>query len=595
MATRIDSRDFQKVAEFVKDEADQRQDSRKDREKRWQEVDDQLAMDDKHIAKIRAKRTDNDGDWIPQMVLPHQSTALEVLSADCRRMMLPESTNWFECHADMTDESLAKLEQADLIGVEGRSVVGDNIDQEEMDAICEAVLQHNHRKYDVGRVMDVLNAEALKYGEFCGRVKEVRGQIFSEDFRGVFQKERRLVALVPSAMKTTYPDESAMQVMGEGLMIQPSWVRCYRQRIQDLKLAAAKGNSDPGSIAGGWMQKNVRGLEPETRTKNDTRVIEYEGDLIIPRSQGSIDIFNRIVTVAVGKDVRVIRVRDQNQPFRSYIHGVYHFEGNEQKVGPLLKAAPVHNALSEIFNRLLAAAIIHVEPPVSWPADDRWALSQGGLVVAPRAQWPNSGGEIKTHQIGDPQKLLEVFLTLLRMYEELTGVSAPRAGSQTKSHQTAFAIDQEVTRSQIRTVDYVRSVLRGPFANWLHMEWEMLRQMKTERVFVPKLGGYIKISGAQLPDVQIEVHGAAGPIEEAQEQQKRLQGLMMALNVEQIALQLGGKPIDVDRIREEFLREAGWSDPARFFKEQVSGVPDGTGEAVPQGLEPAQLLAAGGR
>lgn len=587
---RIDSRDFNKMGEFIVEEADARQKDRLDREKQWQEVDDQLAMDDKLLQKVRAKRTDGQGDWIPTLVLPHQSTTLEVLTADARRMMIPQGANSFDCKADMTDEALDKIEQTDLLGIEGRSVVGDNIDQEELDAICEAVIEHNRRKYDVGRVIDILNADAFKYGEFAGRIREVKGKVFSDDFRGVFGDERRFVAAVPATMRNTYPDESVAQVMGEGLMIQPSWVRVYEQRVSDIILAAAKGSTDTRRIDGGWMKRNVNNLRLD-KNKKTVKVIEYEGDIVIPRSQGTVNVFNKIVTVAVGDKVEAIRFRDQKPDFRSYIHGVYHFESPKAKVGPLVKAAPLHNALSEVFNRLIAASIINVEPPISHSPDDRFYASQG-IQIYPRAIWKSTEKPV-VHDIGDPEKMLAVFLALLKMYEELTGVSAPRTGSQTKSHQTAFAVDQELGRGQARTVDYVGSALKGPFTNWLHMEWEILRKtMKKERIYVRKLGGYIEISGKELPDAQFEAQGAAGPLEEAQADQKRIQALTSVAGVEEIAQQLGGKPIDIDKIREEILRNGGWSDPQRFFKEPVVGDINSTGKGIPEGVNAEPALAA---
>ncbi len=592
MATRVGDKDFKKAAEWIKQEADDRQKARRDREKQWKEVDEQLKMSEEHALKVRAERTDNQGnrtggDWIPSFVMPHQSTALEVLTSDARRMMLPEGKNWFEASANLTDEIGEKYERANLFSGDERG--GTLVTQEEINAIAEGVLQHNHRKYDVGANLDILNAEAMKYGEFAARVKQVTGKVHSEDYRGVWNDERKFVALCPASMKTTYPDESAQNLMGEGLAVQPSWVRCYRQKVKDIKLAASRGSADPeDGISGGWLRKNVKKLEsPNTRT-NDIEVIEFEGDLIIDRSRDDIELFNKIVTVAVEKNgPMVIRYRDQKMPFRSYVHGVYHYEGKDVKVGPLVKAAPLHNAMSEVFNRLIAVSVLHAEPPISHSPDDRWFQSHYGPQVFPRAVWQSVTG-ITVHEIGDPDKLLNVFLALLRMYEELTGVTAPRTGAQTKSHQTAFAIDQEISRGQIRTVDYVRSTMRGAMTNWLHMEWEILRQtMQPETVYIPRLDSYLNITRDLLPDCVFDVHGAAGPAEEAREEQKRQQSLLLALQTEQVARQLGARPLNLDKIRREILRDGGWADASSFFTERVQE------QAVPAGVP--SIGGAGGQ
>jgi len=318
---------------------------------------------------------------------------------------------------------------------------------------------------------------------------------------------------------------------------------------------------------------------------------------VVDRVKDDIELFNKIVTVAVSRQGPVvIRYREQTQPFRSYIHGVYHYEGEDCKVGPLLKAAPLHNAMSEVFNRLIAISILHVEPPVSHSPDDRFFTSNYGPQIFPRAIWKTTAG-VTVHQIGDPDKLLNVFLAMLRMYEELTGVTAPRTGAQTKSHQTAFAIDQEISRGQIRTVDYVRSAMRGPMTNWLHMEWDMLRQtMERETVYVPRLQSYLNISGDMLPDCVFDVQGAAGPMEEAREEQKRMQSLMSVLQTEEVARQMGARPLNIDKVRQELLRDGGWANAAEFFGErlQEQNIPPGIPSIGGPGGQPGMAGSIGG-
>jgi len=592
----VTAKDFKKLAEFIKSESEDRQDKRKDREKQWDEVDAQLKMSEEHARKVRSTRTDNRGDWVPAMVLPQQSTALEVLTADARRMQFPAGRNWFECKAGWTQKEMQSLEQSDLFDSIEQSdrIVDDRIDGDTMDDICEAVMQHNHAKYDMRAMVDILNAEAFKYGEFAGRVLPVKRNVFSETSKGVFKEEEKLVALTPGSIRHTYPDETAPFLMREGMMLQPSWIRIYQQRISDIQLAAKRGNSDISNLStGGWIKSAVSALR-EVRGSRTVKIIEYEGDVVIPRSRENLEFINKIVTVSVGKEVRVIRIRELPVDMRSYVHGVYHWEGANEKVGPLMKAAPIHNAMSEVFNRLVAAAIINVEPPVSVPPDDRWIISQGGITVAPREMW-QTNGEIKVHQIGDPEKLLQVFTFLLKMYEDLTGVNAPRVGAQTKSHQTAFAVDQEMTRGQTRTIDYVSSTLIGPWATWLHLEWQWLRKtMKRERVWIPKQNGYINISGSLLPEmVRFETHGSAGPLVEQQEEQRRMSSLLQVMQVEQAEAQAGkqsGRPLDIDKIKREMLKNGGWSDPGQFFTEPVPPNVNTGGAGVPQGTADPSVI-----
>ena len=78
MARRFDKRDFGRLAESIKSDLDQRQDRRKDLEKQWKEVDRQVEMK----PAPREKRPGT--DWMPEMELPLQAQALEVLTADAR-------------------------------------------------------------------------------------------------------------------------------------------------------------------------------------------------------------------------------------------------------------------------------------------------------------------------------------------------------------------------------------------------------------------------------------------------------------------------------------------------------------------------------
>lgn len=111
--------------------------------------------------------------------------------------------------------------------------------------------------------------------------------------------------------------------------------------------------------------------------------------------------------------------------------------------------------------------------------------------------------------------------------------------------------------------------------------------MKPETIYVPRMNAYLNISKDMLPDCVFDVHGAAGPMEEAREEQKRQASLMLALQTEQVARQMGARPLNLDKIRREILRDGGWADASGFFTERVQE------QAVPEGVTP--ISGAGGQ
>ena len=106
MARRFDRRDFSRIAESIKAELDKRKEQRKDLERQWKEVDRQVDM------KPKEKEPREGTDWMPEMELPLQTQALEVLTADARRLLFPREKNWFRVYAKATDEYIRNVEDS---------------------------------------------------------------------------------------------------------------------------------------------------------------------------------------------------------------------------------------------------------------------------------------------------------------------------------------------------------------------------------------------------------------------------------------------------------------------------------------------------
>jgi len=194
----------------------------------------------------------------------------------------------------------------------------------------------------------------------------------------------------------------------------------------------------------------------------------------------------------------------------------------------------------------------------------------GGPKIFPGVAWPSSG-EITVHDEvgGDPNVFFSVFEGMRREYSNVTGTDAPRLGAQTVSHTTAYSKEAELARGTIRTVDYVRTTLKGGLARWLDIEYRIGKKvMKKTDIYIPAYNGFVTINKSHLPDLVVfEAHGSGGPAEEQTKRQERLASLQLAINFDQMKMQqqmaLGQPPkssLNMDSIIEQTLLEGGWTD-----------------------------------
>jgi hypothetical protein len=600
---RFDARDWDYIAEFVIDEYEKRKNNRRDRERCWKEIDRQIEMkpdtDFKYIIKNGTRVLDTNKAWMAEMELPLQAQALEVLTADARRMMFPDSGPWFSAHSEMTDEYLRAVDFQSLIKGD-ETEVPSLINQDNADKLTEGFLLHLFAQSDLHTRVDRINAESFKYGMGVGRARMETKSVFIHEARGVVRDTQKIPVLVPCSIKNLYLDEpqSSMhssQVLGE------AHIAVDYMKLENLKLAAAKGSTDPDSEDGGWMPANVRKVEPDD--KGYITVLEMEGDIVVPRkTTRSMVLPGCIVTVVLGgKDKggnstrAVCRFRFRKYPFSSYLLFPYHYEGAEDAypTSPLMKGRPVQMTATHALNRLLDSAMLKNMPPVSYDRTDTFFAQNGGPSIYPGALWASSDpNAIKAHTEvgGDPGTLSAALAMSINLYAELTGVLPARLGAQTVSHTTAFAKDAELQRGAVRTVDYVRQSGQGPLTRFLDMAYRMGRDsIKREGTsfFIAAYGGYVDVSKEQLPENAIfEWFGSGGPAEEAQKKQLRMQSLATAAQMEQLGVQMGKQPrLDIDAAMAMTLREGGWTDVDAILPTQpATRQAPGQLAAVPQQL-----------
>lgn len=580
--TRFTQPDWNAVSQFVMDELSRRKQGRKDMERYWQEVDRQLCMEPASAKLAQDGAPAARKAWMSELELPFQAQTLEVLTADARRMMFPDTGLWFTAHAALTDEYLRRVDFTSMIAGDENDVPS-AVNQDAADKLVEGWMHHLHSQYGFEDVADLVNAEAFKYGVGVARLRPAKKPAFTHTARGVVRDTVEMPIVVPRSIKHTYLDDRPARAMNEGFVMGPGTIFVENIKYDDLMLAAKRGGS-----AGGWIARHVSKVDkPENNTP--IRLVEYEGDVIVPRkTTENLFLPSVIVTVAegAGKDgACVVRFRKRPGKTASYFPFHYHREDIDSaySTSPLLKGRPIQMVLTEAVNRMIDSAALSIQPPIQVSPD---AAAQPEIY--PGALWESADPIEVYDQIGDSAKMLNVFSVVLQQYFDVTGVNSPRLGAQTNSHTTAFAKEAEISRGTIRTVDYVKTQLDGPMAQMLHAEYEMSRDMMKgeQQVYLPTYRGFVDITKEALPDnVVFEAHGAGGPAEKRQKMQDRMQALQFAVSLETLKVQLGEQPsLNLNAAQQEVLREGGWIDIDQIITDEPGAA---EGSESPGGLAPA--------
>lgn len=578
---RFGPQDWRFIVEYVIEEWKTRKQDRLGRERHWKEIDRQVAMEPCNKHKLMPDGTvDTDRAWMAEMELPLQAQALEVLTADARRMLFPPNGLWFKAHAETTDDYLEKVDFSSII-LGDKAEVPSLINQDNADKLVEGFILNFFRQNDFKSRIDRINAESFQYGIGVGRVRRETKNVYIHESRGVIKQEKRIPVVVPNSIKRIYlptplPSTHSAQVLGEAIIAE-DWMR-----LDNLRLAANLGSNDPNNEDGGWMAANVRKLEPDENGM--VHLLELEGDLVVPRrTVRSVVIPGAIVTVAIGgKDGpegevtrAVVRFRYRKMPFSSYVLFPYHHESVDEAypTSPLMKGRPVQIAAVDALNRLMDAAALKNAPPVAFDKDDTTFGGTGGPRIHPNALWETLG-DIKVYAEvgGEPAAMSTTLSLFINLYSELTGVLPARLGAQTISHTTAFAKNTEVQRGAARTVDFVQASGDGPFVRMLDMMYQMglssIKKNETMSFFIEAYGGYVEIGREHLPDrANFEWFGAGGPAEEAEKAGARVQSLQTAIQIDQLKVQLGEQPtLNLTAAQEQTLRQGGWTDVDALLK-----------------------------
>jgi hypothetical protein len=572
---RFTAADFNHMADWIIEEYERRK-SDKDRklfDKHCEEVDRQVAMQPEvGFKKLPNGKPDTNKDWMAEMELPLQAQALEVLTADARRMMFAK--RWFEAHSETPDEYLDRVDFKSFI-VGDEVEVPSRINQDNADKMVEAYMAHLLRQNDFLTRFDRINAEAFKYGTGIGRIRMQSKPVFIHEAKGTVKKDRKIPVVVPVSVKNVYLDTS-ISTMHTSDELGPGHIAVDKLKIENVRMAANKGSTDPDDENGGWMPAAVNALEPDD---NDmVELIEFEGDMVVPRKTvRSLFLPNVIITVAKGGaeaggkvSRKVVRLRFNKRPFSSYLLCPYHYEGADQvyPTGPLMKGRPVAIMAADALNRVMDSAMLKNAPPVGYDPSSASFSQDGGPAIKPYAQWETIDKvEVYDEIGGDPSALTGVLTLALSMYSNLTGVLPGRLGAQTVSHTTAFSKNAEIERGAARTVDYVEAVGHGVLTRCLDIMYQMGRSEMSGKMSLwsDSYGAFISLGKDDLPEnVSFEWLGSGGPADEAIKKQERQASMQTAVQLDQLGIQLQqaglSGTVDIEAAIRAVLRDGGWTD-----------------------------------
>ena len=154
---KIRSTDWQKVEDFIKKELKNRRANgfRARQERRWKEVDRQIAMEAK--AKYTPEGKEIPRSWQSAIELGELSKASEIITADVMRLIFPASRTWFEAHCKLPRQ----LDQES-----GKEMEQDNDLQEKADGLVRSLMVQQHLDFGLRTRVELSVKEALHHGSF---------------------------------------------------------------------------------------------------------------------------------------------------------------------------------------------------------------------------------------------------------------------------------------------------------------------------------------------------------------------------------------------------------------------------------------------
>lgn len=562
---KLSTEQFNLAAEQIYKEYTRRKTKRSGMEKRMLEIDRQIRMEAQVLYKRNADgTTDNSKAWMPEVELPNQAEALEVLVADSMRLIFPENEAFFEAHTYCSDEYLSLMESESQFIMGSYADQPDSISINNVNRYVEGFVENALRKFDHQQTWKLIISESIKYGVGVGRVRKVLNSVCRHESKGSFVSDKKIAVLIPLSLYDAYLDDNDYNYLNSGFAVSGSVILKQRKNYADLMKQVKIGGSEDG-----WVKDALSDVQADKDGFID--VLEYEGDLIFPEhGENEFEFIPNVIVTTVrgkgeeGKVSRIIRIEYKEDEESSFIAIAYGRDDPRQPYSssPLQKGYVVQYSGSFALNILLQAAMLGAQPVLNGSSDDKKIAAKGGLAIFPGAQILTDQ-PLDVLKIGDVNSMLPVYSAFLSQYADVTGVNPPRLGAQTVSHTTAYAKNQEIERGSARTVEFVRGLI-PKMERWIGLCYKMSKDcLYGEDVFfVEEAKTFVHVRKDLLPDVvYFKVNGANQPQEDYQKEQLRKQSVMTAIQANQIGVQLGvSQPLNFDQITKEELAKGGYTD-----------------------------------
>ena len=613
--------DFNSLAEYMHEELTRRKGARRYLEGQWSEIARQKAMKPSPPAiDIESGKTRRDLGWMPYLEMPWQIETLEIGCADAMRLIFPPDQKFFSAKPDVGDKQYAEVIES-AAKTEGFLV--SDVDEGDMSAIIEAALLANQKFYGLRRQIGLTIADVLSYGTGAGRGRPGKIATQNPNFTGMpYAEGSTLPMFTNMSIWNTFLDDRYPAAMQQDFLTAPATIYEFTVNYAALMLAAKDGSSNPEDPDGGWIKSAFDDLKADVN--GHVTMIELEGDIQIQDNDNEwIFLSNACATAVVAQAgstavCKIIRFRQSDSDYRKVLsqpyfqdtmhprrvsamdgsdlwgyqeRGVGHARAQTDSdfssgmgvygSGPLMFGLNLQKAGSDAFSRSIQAGILNVLPVIKGDKNDPFFRGDD-FAIYPMAKWLCLG-DVETIPIGDQNALGGWFNQMKGEHANVTGTDAPRLGQQTKSHQTAYAVDTELQRGSVRVVDFIQDMKTDFLPSWLQIEYAMLRRhlpKKGVRVWVPKYKGFMTITSKMLPEnVSFDVHGAAQPLEDRQKKAERMEKISALAEVDQYAVQAGQQPMNWAEIRRAIIEDDD-IDPAKLTPE-TSGVDAGVESLSP--------------
>lgn len=545
-STKLTQKDWQKVELWLKDELEQRKNSdfRKAAERKWKEIDRQVAMNPMIV--LNRDGSEVTQDWHNVIELGELSRASENLTADIRRIVFPQSRFWFEPHSDIEDS-------LPIDRMSGEKKKNPKL-QVETDGRVRAFMAQQHADFKLKDRVELSIKEALHHGTM---VVEVDWDTQEFVYEAVKVKKKGSPVWQPISMWNCYLDPSPSVIGAEMFYEGSLFVERFKPRHQAEIMVKEGGD---GWMTTQWKKVNKDEHKGKDDKKiKDVKVVTYWGDVYIDRADETLYYPNHKAVLMNGT---IVYFAPNKTPYPPII--VQHYERLDVRdpygTSPIVKQSPMQKLGTNLANKYMDGIALSLEPPIVYDGNDPDFVLNGGPDISPGSKTSTKGAaSFKQIEIGDPQAALAgLEMVLSEMKEKLGRPGAPVGDRATKAEVVKSSQDQEV--SIVNFIDKMEIALRS----FLFMQHEMnLSELTEYSYYSPEAEDpdFLTVKKSDLPKaIHFEVVGARGVLGEEERSQK-----LTAVSAFAAGSPLFAPLIDAKEILIQMFQDAGIKNPERFL------------------------------